>query len=299
MQCPDGSYVGRTGPNCEFAACPGLKFDFNQIDTSGWKTYRNDEYGFEFRYPNDIVINAKTNWSEEEFALTVSENTLEGFKYEDATAGVRYIYDTKQSKWIYTPQEDYYNNDKELLQRLFPQDLDLGFEAYKYGGGNGFCGWDSYLIPISWDNKMIEIAYSICGDPPSDKNSKLFDLISPKILSTFKFIETSGSGGNVKTTGVAFGKISIGPLCPVEPCINPVNPFVGKKLIFTPTNGSKAFYADISPEGVYWTDLPAGDYSVTLSECQYMGCSSVLPRNIRVDLEGSTKLDIDIDTGIR
>src|SRR6267154_6145338 len=22
MQCPDGSYVGRTGPNCQFAACP-------------------------------------------------------------------------------------------------------------------------------------------------------------------------------------------------------------------------------------------------------------------------------------
>ena len=22
--CPDGSYVGRTGPNCEFAACPGV-----------------------------------------------------------------------------------------------------------------------------------------------------------------------------------------------------------------------------------------------------------------------------------
>ncbi len=23
--CPDGSYVGRTGPSCEFAACPGGK----------------------------------------------------------------------------------------------------------------------------------------------------------------------------------------------------------------------------------------------------------------------------------
>lgn len=23
MRCPDGSYVGRTGPNCEFAPCPG------------------------------------------------------------------------------------------------------------------------------------------------------------------------------------------------------------------------------------------------------------------------------------
>lgn len=23
MLCPDGSYVGRSGPNCEFTACPG------------------------------------------------------------------------------------------------------------------------------------------------------------------------------------------------------------------------------------------------------------------------------------
>lgn len=23
MECPDGSFVGRVGPNCEFAACPG------------------------------------------------------------------------------------------------------------------------------------------------------------------------------------------------------------------------------------------------------------------------------------
>lgn len=27
-QCPDGSYVGRQGPNCEFAECPtGVKAD--------------------------------------------------------------------------------------------------------------------------------------------------------------------------------------------------------------------------------------------------------------------------------
>lgn len=23
MECPDGSYVGRVGPTCNFAACPG------------------------------------------------------------------------------------------------------------------------------------------------------------------------------------------------------------------------------------------------------------------------------------
>ena len=48
--CPDGSAVGRTGPNCEFAACPQIS-----DETAGWKTYRNEEYGFEFKYPENFV----------------------------------------------------------------------------------------------------------------------------------------------------------------------------------------------------------------------------------------------------
>ncbi len=42
--CPDGSAVGRTGPNCEFAACP-------PDQTASWKTYTNKDYGFELKYP--------------------------------------------------------------------------------------------------------------------------------------------------------------------------------------------------------------------------------------------------------
>ena len=52
--CPDGSAVGRTGPNCEFAECPVL--GVGDINISTWQTYRNEEYGFEFRYPDDWVL---------------------------------------------------------------------------------------------------------------------------------------------------------------------------------------------------------------------------------------------------
>jgi len=32
--CPDGSYVGRTGPNCEFAACPAINNELSCVTDS-------------------------------------------------------------------------------------------------------------------------------------------------------------------------------------------------------------------------------------------------------------------------
>lgn len=57
-QCPNGSYVGRTGPNCEFAPCP------NGNDTS-WKTFTDDALGISFKYPENPVANKymeATDW---------------------------------------------------------------------------------------------------------------------------------------------------------------------------------------------------------------------------------------------
>ena len=45
--CPNGSYVGRTGPNCEFATCPELNY-------SGWKTFTDTKTGISFQYPETL-----------------------------------------------------------------------------------------------------------------------------------------------------------------------------------------------------------------------------------------------------
>lgn len=46
--CSDGSYVGRTGPKCEFAKCPEIKVE------AGWKIFNNSAQGISFQYPDSF-----------------------------------------------------------------------------------------------------------------------------------------------------------------------------------------------------------------------------------------------------
>jgi hypothetical protein len=46
--CPDGTAVGRSGPDCAFAPCPAAPVD----ETAGWKTLADSGSGFEFKYPD-------------------------------------------------------------------------------------------------------------------------------------------------------------------------------------------------------------------------------------------------------
>jgi hypothetical protein len=50
--CPDGSSVGRTGPNCEFAECPTVK----EEDIASWSIYKNEKYGYEIKYPKKLEV---------------------------------------------------------------------------------------------------------------------------------------------------------------------------------------------------------------------------------------------------
>src|SRR6185295_15193176 len=49
--CPDGSSVGRTGPNCEFAACPDV------VVPDSWVTFTDQTNNLQFRYPPTLGTN--------------------------------------------------------------------------------------------------------------------------------------------------------------------------------------------------------------------------------------------------
>src|SRR3989344_2324783 len=55
--CPDGTGVGRVGPNCEFSPCPTSQ----AVDTSNWKTYTNNSGSFSLKYPNSAAITEENN----------------------------------------------------------------------------------------------------------------------------------------------------------------------------------------------------------------------------------------------
>ena len=68
----------------------------NALDLTGtenWKTYRNDEYGFEFKYPN--------GW---ESPRTEISSPLNGYKFNHPSSNTSFNYDVRTNTW--TPGEN-------------------------------------------------------------------------------------------------------------------------------------------------------------------------------------------------
>ena len=110
----------------------------------------------------------------------------------------------------------------------------------------------------------------------------------------------------IGASGIVTGKISIGPLCPVETippspgCSPTAETYITWATAVWDTNKSKKL-AILHPtqDGKYQTVLPSGKYVIDFDSNQSFRAGSNLPSEITVLPNDTLVFNITIDTGIR
>lgn len=116
------------------------------------------------------------------------------------------------------------------------------------------------------------------------------------------------NGGNMPTgpgtvNATLTGNVSIGPLCPVEPCTVPhdqlVAAFAARPISIATNGGSIVASVVADPDTGYTVSLKPGTYTVVDIRHQGIGGSRALPRTVTLRSGETVWLNISIDTGIR
>jgi hypothetical protein len=119
------------------------------------------------------------------------------------------------------------------------------------------------------------------------------------IIGTILFL---GSMLLEKETGTITGTVTIGPLCPVEPCnLTPAQiaaAYAARRILVFDENLVPVGEVSIGADGHYAIAVPAGRYTVDLKPIG-IDRSPDVPALVSVPAGGYAVLDIDIDTGIR
>ncbi len=112
---------------------------------------------------------------------------------------------------------------------------------------------------------------------------------------------------DLEKIGTLEGKISIGPICPVErdppdPNCQPTEETykAWQIAVWTTDKENKVALIEPNTDGNYNLELPVGNYVVDLEEQKPFGIGgNNLPATITINSKETTILNVDIDTGIR
>jgi len=137
------------------------------------------------------------------------------------------------------------------------------------------------------------------------RNSALNYLLLSAFLIAVFF--SCSEENQVVGSGILKGRISIGPLCPVQkdppdPGCLPTSETYKAWATAVWTVNKKTKLATLNPtlDGLYQIELPAGNYTIDFDAPQTNKVgSSNLPADISIANMDSTKFNINIDTGIR
>ena len=139
--------------------------------------------------------------------------------------------------------------------------------------------------------------------PGTDLSRSLFIIILIVITIAVAILLNAGAPlpGSGNANGTLAGNVTIGPLCPVEPCSisreQIVAAYNSRPIIITTPRGAFVGSVTADPDTGYSISLRQGTYIVDIRH-QGIGGSD-LPKTVTIRAGETVRLDIDIDTGIR
>jgi heat shock protein HslJ len=149
------------------------------------------------------------------------------------------------------------------------------------------------------------------NDPPGVMEQeaeylKLFEAAESFVIQDNKLKITAGEQVLIyyeKNSGILQGIVTIGPITPVErPGEKPPIPpevYEARKIMVYDKAGKKLIQqVDIAYEGRYVVHLKPGTYTIDINHIG-VDSSDDVPQQVEIQLGITTRLDIDIDTGIR
>jgi hypothetical protein len=126
------------------------------------------------------------------------------------------------------------------------------------------------------------------------------------IILFLSLIFVAGCDKSNNNNGYLSGVISIGPICPVEKippdpgCLPTAETYKAYPVsVYSSDGRTKIIQLSPSLDGSYISDLPDGKYLVILEKPQNNIGGSNLPASVSINSKDTTKLYINIDTGIR
>jgi len=153
-------------------------------------------------------------------------------------------------------------------------------------------------IPITWKYISVGIAaVSLIGTIAAFSANKYY-----RVAERGGDINTDVLYGNIK--GILGGTVSVGPLCPVEridrPCSVPPEAYTSRGVVVFASDGVTVVdRRRISADGTFQFILSSGEYIIDLEKTGFGNNSKDVPARITVIPGQTTKIHIDIDTGIR
>lgn len=300
--CPDGkTSVGRTGPNCEFAECP-----IENKQTNDNENLRKAEYTFYFfgetrpdkftLDPNGILFDRGGKNPRYYYFQEGAFGDLNGDGIEEAVAEVSVGYGAN----IIEPVQFVFSSSGGILKQISYLRINKAVNA---GRAPDQLEYIRIIKSISISNGLLHVEYLVTAPGENYHNPSIHKFADFKLKGNNLELQSNRSAS---ATGTLAGKVSIGPICPVETippkpeCSPSPETYASREFLVLSSDTKKtiaSFHADGG--GNYSISLPPGSYVVVSAKTGIGYMSKDLPQTIVIKANQTMALNIDVDTGIR